>query len=56
MDRLGKAALEDLGLKAALEEVLNLEGKDVIETHALLVEDADADEPGIAASQRASGA
>lgn len=44
MDRLGEAALEDLGLEAALEEVLDLEGEDVVEAHALLVEDTDADQ------------
>ena len=44
VDRLGEAALEDLGLEAALEEVLDLEGEDVVEAHALLVEDADADQ------------
>ncbi len=44
VDRLGQSRLEDLGLEAALEEVLDLEGEDVIEAHALLVEDTDADE------------
>ena len=44
VDRLGKAGLEDLGLEAALQEVLDLEGEHVIETHAVLVEHADADE------------
>ena len=41
---LGQAALEDLGLETALQEVLDLEGQDVIETHARLVEDTDANE------------
>lgn len=44
VDRLGEAALEDLGLEAALEEVLDLEGEDVVEAHALLVKDTDADQ------------
>ena len=44
VDGLGKAALEDLSLEATLQEVLNLEGQDVIETHARLVEDTDANE------------
>ena len=44
VDRLGEARLEDLGLEAALEEVLDLQGKHVIEAHALLVEHTDADE------------
>lgn len=42
VDRLGEAELVDTGLQATLEEVLNLEGKDVIELHAGLVEDTDA--------------
>ena len=41
---LGQAALEDLGLKTTLQEVLDLEGQHVIETHARLVEHTDADE------------
>ena len=44
VDRLGKAGLEDLGLEAALQEVLDLESKHVIETHAVLVEHTDAHE------------
>ena len=44
VDRLGQAALEDLGLETALQEVLDLEGQHVIETHARLVEHTDADE------------
>ena len=43
VDGLGKAGLEDLSLEAALQEVLNLEGEHVIETHAVLVEHTDAD-------------
>ena len=44
VDRLGEATLEDLGLETTLQEVLNLEGKHVIETHARLVEHTDTDE------------
>lgn len=44
VDRLGEAELEDLGLETALKEVLGLEGKDVVETHAGVVEDTNADE------------
>jgi len=44
VDGLGKAELVDAGLQAALEEVLDLKGQDVIELHARLVEDTDAHE------------
>lgn len=44
VDRLGEAELEDLGLETALKEVLGLEGKDVVETHAGVVEHTNADE------------
>jgi hypothetical protein len=44
VDGLGETALEDLGLQPALQEILDLEGKHVIETHAGLVEDTDTDE------------
>merc|ERR1712137_434719 len=44
VDRLGEAELVDAGLQAALQEVLDLEGQDVIELHAGLVEDTDAHE------------
>lgn len=44
VDGLGEAELVDEGLEAALKEVLDLEGKDVIELHAGLVEDTDAHE------------
>lgn len=43
VDRLGEAELEDLGLETALKEVLGLEGKDVVETHAGVVEHTNAD-------------
>ena len=42
VDRLGKTRLEDLGLEATLQEVLNLQGQDVIELHLVLVQDTDA--------------
>ena len=42
VDGLGQAALEDLGLETALQEVLDLEREHVIETHAALVEHTDA--------------
>ena len=41
VDRLGKTELVDTGLETALQEVLNLEGQDVIELHAGLVKDTD---------------
>jgi hypothetical protein len=41
VDRLGKTELVDAGLETALQEVLNLEGQDVIELHAGLVKDTD---------------
>ena len=44
VDGLGQAALEDLGLETALQEVLDLQGQHVIETHAGLVEHTDTDE------------
>ena len=44
VDALRQTKLEHLCLKSPLQEVLNLEGQDVIETHARLVEDTDANE------------
>jgi len=44
VDGLGKAELVHAGLETALQEVLDLEGQDVIELHARLVEDTDTDE------------
>jgi hypothetical protein len=44
VDGLGKTELVDAGLEAALQEVLNLKGQDVIELHAGLVKDTDTDE------------
>jgi hypothetical protein len=42
VDGLGKTELVDAGLETALQEVLDLEGQDVIELHAGLVEHTDA--------------
>lgn len=44
VDGLGEAELVDAGLETALQEVLNLEGQDVIELHAGLVKDTDTHE------------
>lgn len=44
VDGLGKAELVDTGLETALKEILDLQGQDVIELHAGLVEDTDTDE------------
>jgi len=44
VDRLGKAELVDASLKTTLQEILNLEGKHVIELHAGLVEHTDTDQ------------
>jgi len=43
VDRLGETKLVDASLQTALQEILDLEGQDVIELHAGLVEDTDAD-------------
>ena len=45
VDALRKTGLEDLGLQPTLQEVLDLEGQHVIETHTRLVEHTDTDEP-----------
>lgn len=44
VDRLGETTLEDLGLESSLQEILNLQGEHVIETHAGLVEHTDTNE------------
>lgn len=44
VDGLGETELVDTGLEAALQEILDLEGQDVIELHAALVKDTDTDE------------
>ena len=41
VDGLGKTELVDASLETTLQEVLDLEGKDVIELHAGLVKDTD---------------
>lgn len=42
VDGLGETELVDAGLETALEEIVSLEGKDVIELHAALIEHTDA--------------
>ncbi len=44
VDGLGKAKFVDAGLETTLQEILDLEGQDVIELHARLIEDTDANE------------
>lgn len=44
VDGLGEAKLVDAGLETTLKEILSLEGKDVIELHAGLVKDTNANE------------
>lgn len=44
VDGLGKTELVDAGLQTALQEIFNLEGQDVIELHAGLIEHTDTDE------------
>jgi len=44
VNRLCETELVDTSLEAALEEILDLQGQHVIETHAALVEDTDTDE------------
>jgi hypothetical protein len=44
VDGLGETELVDAGLEAALQEILSLEGKDVIELHAGLIEHTDTDQ------------
>lgn len=41
VDRLGQTKLEDLGLESSLQEILDTEGKDVIELHSVLVQNTD---------------
>lgn len=38
VDGFGQAQLEDLGLEAPLQEVLNLEAQDVIQLHLALIQ------------------
>ena len=44
VDGLGETELVDTGLETALQEVLDLQGQDVIELHAGLVKDTDTHE------------
>lgn len=44
VNALGQAALEHLGLQPSLQEILDLQGQHVIETHARLVEHTNSDE------------
>lgn len=44
MDTPGQTALKHLGLEPALQEILDLQGKHVIKTHAALIEHTDAHE------------
>ena len=44
VDALGQSALEHLSLQPSLQEILDLEGEHVIETHAGLIEHTDAHE------------
>ena len=44
MDTLGQSDLEHLRLQPAFQEIFDLEGKHVIETHAALIEHTNADE------------
>lgn len=43
VDGLGETKLVDTGLETSLKEILDLQGQDVIELHAGLVEDTDTD-------------
>ena len=43
VDALGQPELEHLGLETTFKEVLDLEGQTVIQLHAALVQDTDAD-------------
>lgn len=45
VDGLGQAQLEDLGLQAPLQEILNLQAQDVIQLHLALVQHPNADQP-----------
>lgn len=44
VDGLGQTELVDASLETTLQEVLNAQGKDVIESHAGLVEHTDTDQ------------
>jgi hypothetical protein len=44
VDALSQAELVDAGLQAALQEIFNLKGKNVIELHARFIKNTDTDE------------
>ena len=44
MDGFGQTTLENLGLQPSLQEIFDLEGQHVIETHAGLIQHTDAHE------------
>lgn len=44
VDGLGETELVDTGLETTLQEVLDVQGQDVIELHARLVEDTNTDQ------------
>ena len=44
VDRLSKTELVDASLEAAFQEILNVQGQDVIESHTRFVEHTDTDQ------------
>lgn len=44
VNALSETALEDLGLQSSLQEILDLQGQHVIETHLGLIEHTDSDQ------------
>jgi hypothetical protein len=44
VDRLGETELADTGLEAALQEIFDLQGKNVIKLHARVVQHTDTDQ------------
>lgn len=49
VNRLGETGLVDLGLETALEEIFELEGQAVIESHTGLVQDTNAHQTAVGA-------
>ena len=45
VDGLGQAQLENLGLQAPLQEILNFQAQDIIQLHLAFVQHPDTDEP-----------
>lgn len=45
VNALSEAALEDLSLQTTLQEILNLQGQHVIETHASFIKHTDTNKP-----------